>query len=69
MDDDQIRERGGDDRDIEEYAKQNGADLTEDDVRYPFDLDPARILPYSQEIGENPYGRAIEGTYNEPYMS
>jgi RecJ-like exonuclease len=27
MDDDKILERGGTERDIEEYAKQNGADL------------------------------------------
>ena len=31
MDDEQILERGGTQRDIEEYAKQNGADLTEAD--------------------------------------
>lgn len=28
MDDEKILMRGGDERDIEEYAKQNGADMT-----------------------------------------
>jgi len=33
MDDETIINKGGDDRDIEEYAKQNGADLDEQDFR------------------------------------
>ena len=33
-------------------------------------LDPARMLPFSREIGENPLGKAIEGgALNEPYQS
>lgn len=32
MDDNKILEKGGDEHDIEEYAKQNGADLTKKDV-------------------------------------
>jgi len=32
MDDEQILERGGTQEDINEYAKQNGADLTKEDV-------------------------------------
>jgi hypothetical protein len=33
MDDNQILARGGDEHDIEAYAKANGADLTEEDVK------------------------------------
>jgi hypothetical protein len=33
MDDEQILNRGGDEQEIAEYAKEHGADLTEDDVR------------------------------------
>lgn len=32
MNDDQILERGGTEEDIENYAKQNGADLEEEDI-------------------------------------
>ena len=32
MDDEQIYNRGGTDRDVEEYAKANGADLTKEDI-------------------------------------
>lgn len=38
MDDETILQRGGDERDIREYAKQNGADLTEEDVRAAYIL-------------------------------
>jgi hypothetical protein len=31
LDDEQILERGGDEGEIEEYAKENGADLTKED--------------------------------------
>jgi hypothetical protein len=34
MDDEQIIQRGGDQSDVEEYAKSNGADLTEEDFMY-----------------------------------
>ena len=33
MDDEEILTRGGTEDDIREYARQNGADLTEEDVR------------------------------------
>jgi Zn finger protein HypA/HybF involved in hydrogenase expression len=33
MNDEQILERGGDEEDIRKYAEQNGADLTEQDVK------------------------------------
>ena len=33
MDDEQILARGGTQEDIEAYAKQNGADLTEEDLK------------------------------------
>lgn len=34
MNDEQILERGGDEHDIAEYSKSNGANLTKDDVMY-----------------------------------
>jgi len=34
MNDEQIILKGGDDRDIEEYARQNGADLNEEDFKH-----------------------------------
>ena len=37
MDDEQILGKGGDSRDIKEYAKQNGADLTKEDFTTPTD--------------------------------
>lgn len=33
MDDDKILQNGGSEKDIEEYAKQNGADLTKEDFK------------------------------------
>lgn len=35
MNDEQITQKGGSERDIGEYAKQNGADLTEKDFKKP----------------------------------
>lgn len=34
MNDEQILERGGEEKDIAEYARSNGANLTKDDVMY-----------------------------------
>lgn len=37
MDDDEILRRGGSDRDIEEYAKDHGANLREEDIHKEID--------------------------------
>lgn len=44
MDDDQILMKGGTEEDIEKYAKQNGADLTKEDVENDIQIEEVNIL-------------------------
>lgn len=48
MDDEEILRRGGDEDDIEQMARMNGADLTEDD----FDDDPDQANDMFDAAGE-----------------
>jgi hypothetical protein len=54
MDDEQILERGGTEEDIKQYAKEHGADLTEEDVlieEKEKELKLAYIYRYNQKLG------------------